>query len=227
LAKTAIRVVPRELTHASIYLDDLFEIENIFSERFEKLNEPMKVTFEYTIDGDLKMTTRQGLIEHGGQTSSFQLYIVIERPSFQREMILQFYESLKPSITFPYELRDQAWPIYAQVEQILRSREGKLKKLAGSLSRSGLYSTYGALSALGAIGLPSSLVYVWARGISVLVGSLLFVYLLFFIPVFILVRAAEKNDRLYLHFIREKQKQKRLIARNGLGRLSCWSWGRL
>ena len=206
MSVTSIRAVPRELPHADIYLDDLFEVEEIFSRNFEKLARPVEVSFQYTLNGELRMTAREDLVNHGGHCSQFGLCLVRGKGGSGSEVVLRFYSSLRPAIDIPYDLREEQWPIYGQIEQIFRSRAGKLKRVTASVPKGLLYGLDGALGALLIMAGPVLLFVIAKHYISPYYLLALFGFLLIYAPVLILVRSDKREDRVYFQYRRDDQK---------------------
>jgi hypothetical protein len=138
LAKTAIRNVPTDLKHADIYLDDLFEIEEILSEPFARTNDPSTISFEYEIDDEVRLTTREELREHGGSSSKFRLNIILTRTEPGRDSqskkapCLYLYNTTSPSLYLPFGSSMNPWEIFGRVDQVFNARRNKLKILAES-----------------------------------------------------------------------------------------------
>ncbi|MFZ1087568.1 MAG: hypothetical protein WAN35_21605, partial [Terracidiphilus sp.] len=125
MTKTAIRTIPTQLPHASLYLDDLFEIEDILLKEYAKLPKPIDISFEYEIDGKIKLTTHQELEEHAGHSHYFTMRSC-SSGSFGHDL-LRFYGLLKPTFESSYTLGDQQWSVFAKVEQIFSDRRDKFK----------------------------------------------------------------------------------------------------
>jgi hypothetical protein len=129
---TAIRKVPTSLPHARIFLDDLFEIENLLTVEFSKLYEGSSITFEYAIDETIAMTTHQELIDHGGYTNQFSLS-VLSGAKYLATGSLIFNGSMHPLFSVPYDLRSNEWAIFGKIEQIFNARKDRIKCLHESV----------------------------------------------------------------------------------------------
>jgi hypothetical protein len=128
LAKTAIRQVCRELPHARLYLDDLFEIETILSEACRKSTDAPTIAFEYEVDQAVKLTTHQDLQDHEDFSSYFVLNIVSNSSFMRTQRVLEFYSSLRPQFSIPYLLgEDDQWAVFGRIESVFKARENKLK----------------------------------------------------------------------------------------------------
>src|ERR1035437_3534387 len=212
MVKSAIRSIPRELPHASIYLDDLFEIEQILSERFSKLPNLPEFSFQYEVEGSLRMTTHQDLIDHGGSCTSFRLGIVSVESSYSENCVLRFYGRLRPTFDVPYVLKEEGWAIWGKVEQIFRTRAGKLKALATSLPQDFIYGAYVALCIIGFI---AGLQFRSYHGFIGLIGLALIC-----VSVQILVSARNWNNKIFLHYRREREKSREAVRREWFGKLA-------
>ena len=168
------------------------------------------------------MTTHDDLIEHGGNTCNFELCIDTGKSGRSCDTVLRFYSSLNPSFHAPFELNNERWTIYAKIEQIFRTRTNKLKNLAESINRPFLYGLYGALPTLGFITIPTlcSLIilptmYKFKPYCIIAILSFVVVYT----PVFVLIRALGRTDRVYLRYRREDQKAKEATRKEWIGKL--------
>ncbi len=132
MTKTAIRTIPRQLPHASIYLDDLFEIEDIFVNQAKGLPTPVPITFEYILGSSIKITTRDELIEHAGSCSEFSLRLRSEKP-YVNTSVINIIGMAHIQFEIPYFLSDQAWEIFGKVEQIFKMRRDRMKAFADAL----------------------------------------------------------------------------------------------
>jgi hypothetical protein len=206
MTTTTIRSVPRGLPKAAIYLDDLFEVERILTEAFSKLPKPRSVSFEYQVNSELKMTTHDDLIKHGGETSSFALLVISEGLVFSSRSVVSLYGGLNPSIDFPYELGDSAWPLYAQVQQIFEARTSRLKKVVAQTSMPTFYGLYGAMGALGLLVIPGFVTYVLRHKVNPAILLLIPLYALIYAPVWILVRTDRKKAKIYFRHRRDEEK---------------------
>lgn len=132
MTKTAIRAIPRQLPHASIYLDDLFEIEDIFASHAKSLPTPVPIGFEYILDESIKITTREELIEHGGSCNEFSLRLKSEKPNVDTSVI-SIIGMAHVQFEIPYFLSDRAWEIFGKVEQVFKTRKDRIKAYAQAL----------------------------------------------------------------------------------------------
>jgi hypothetical protein len=132
--KTVVRGLPTKLPHASIYLDELFEIEETISREYSKLSDPPMVSFEYEVDGNLKMTTHEDLESYGGRASRFKLNIVSENRIFSDLSVLSFYDLLAPTFVAPYALGESKWAVFGKVEQVFKERKTRAKQVADLVS---------------------------------------------------------------------------------------------
>jgi hypothetical protein len=132
VTKTAIRAIPRQLPHASIYLDDLFEIEDLFLAQAAARPTPISIAFEYVLDGSIKITTREELIEHGGSCSEFSLRLRSEE-TYVNTSVINIIGMAHIQFEIPYFLSDQAWEIFGKVEQIFKTRRDRMKAFADAL----------------------------------------------------------------------------------------------
>jgi hypothetical protein len=132
MTKTAIRSVPTKLPHASIYLDDLFEIEDILSSEYLRLPTPPKISFQYEIDGKLLLTTHEELIEHEGYNSKFTLHVLSEACFSDNIRLMRFYHFLAPEFEAPFGFGGQRWAIFSRVAEIFKARASSLKQIADS-----------------------------------------------------------------------------------------------
>lgn len=218
MTTTTIRSVPRKLPKAAIYLDDLFEVERILSESFSRSSKPQNVSFEYRVDGDLKMTTHEDLIEHGGESSNFALLVITGADYRSVQSVVSFYGGIDPAVDFPYELKEQSWPLYAQVQQIFESRTSKLKKVVAQIPSSLLYQVYGAATGLW-IMIPM------LAGIALKFKAYVALFLLIFfcatiyVPAFILVRTDKKEAKIYFRHQRDDEKARQTTRREWIGKV--------
>ncbi len=132
MTKTFIRSVPRELPHASIYLDDLFEIEDIFVNQAKILSTPIAITFEYILGSSIKITTRDELIEHGGSCSEFSLRLKSEKAIVDISVI-DIIGMAHIQFEIPYFLEDQSWEIFSKVCQVFKTRSNVVKLCADAI----------------------------------------------------------------------------------------------
>ncbi|HET9101362.1 MAG TPA: hypothetical protein VFN62_13285 [Acidobacteriaceae bacterium] len=130
MTKTPIRDVPRKLPHARIYLDDLFEVEDILKAYADR-SDVSFIGFEYEIDNKVKLTTRDELKEHEGYSSRFSLIMVAD-PRLSTRDVLSITRYLNPEFVVPYLLEDQRWAIFAEVEQVFKARKDSLKNVITS-----------------------------------------------------------------------------------------------
>lgn len=199
MTKTAIRTIPSELPHASIYLDDLFEIEDIFANQAKRLPAPVPITFEYIVDRSIKMTTHEELIEHGGSCSEFSLRLRSEMKNVDSSVI-SIIGMAHTQFEIPYFLSDQAWEIFGKVEQIFKTRRDRLKIYADELRIATAFLPYvwllilAAMSRILHLSFPPSLY--WG-------GALLLIA-----PWLLGAAAIWKRNLIYLRFIRMDQKAK-------------------
>jgi hypothetical protein len=134
LAKTAIRGIPRELPHARIYLDDLFEIETILSEVFRNSPDALTVEFEYEVDQEVKLTTHQELQDHEGFSSHFVLNVVSNSEIIRTHRVVAFHSLLQPEFSAPFLLGDDdKWAAFGRIESVFRARESKFKTTCDAL----------------------------------------------------------------------------------------------
>jgi hypothetical protein len=200
VTKTAIRTIPRQLPHASIYLDDLFEIEDIFVNQANGLPAPVSVEFEYVLGGSIKITSRDELIEHGGSCSEFSLRLRSEKPNVNTSVI-DLIGMAHTQFEIPYFLSSQAWEVFGKVEQIFKTRRDRVKALADAIPLKAVFLPYiwFAILVVASLALHQSLpasLY-WGGGL-VLVAPLLLGAI-----------AVWKKNRIYLRFIRTDQKARR------------------
>ena len=132
MTTTAIRKVPSSLPHARIYLDDLFEIENLLRDEFLKRFDASSISFEYAIDKSVAMTTHEELIEHGGYAAHFSLS-VSGGSRYLGWAFLYFDGNSAPHFSAPYDLRESEWALFGKVSQIFRARRDWLKNLYESV----------------------------------------------------------------------------------------------
>ena len=128
MAKTVLREIPTEVPHASIYLDDLFEIEQIIRDAYAALPAPREITFEYEVDRAFTLTEHQELIDHSGQSSQFCLNIVDSRSS-SKWRALRIRADDRPIFKQPPVLGDAQWAMFTKVEQIFASRKSTMRNI--------------------------------------------------------------------------------------------------
>jgi hypothetical protein len=133
VAKTAIRGVPVELPHASIYLDDLAEIESLLLSAASSKPEQPTISFEYEVDNSDRMTTHVDLREHGGSCDRFVMNVVSSQPLMTFDRVLVFNGFLNPELKLLFLPEETRWAIYGKVEQIFATRGDKGKALMESL----------------------------------------------------------------------------------------------
>ena len=120
-----IRPVPTDLPHADIYLDDLFEIEDLLTAELRALGAAPETHFEYEVD-DLRMTAREDLEKHGGSTSRFSLMVVFKDRRW-KESVLQIHGGLRPHFTPPHDLGDRRYELFGRAQQIFNGRASEFK----------------------------------------------------------------------------------------------------
>ncbi|MGB8478849.1 MAG: hypothetical protein WCE63_08410 [Acidobacteriaceae bacterium] len=200
MTKTAIREVPRELPHARIFLDDLFEVETILRESYAKLPNASPIGFEYTIDGRIKLTTHEELKEHEGYSSNFYLYVVGNSRYFGSSTVLSISRFSNPEFTPPYDLKDQNWEIFGKVAEVFKTREDKFKNAIMSLP---FWLSWMLLPAMVACAILANLKavtqYVDPRAFYSAQLLLLIGYLVAFYEVF-------RRNRIYFRYARQDQK---------------------
>lgn len=126
MAVTAIRSVSTDLPHADIYLNDLWEIEAIFVKAYSRLVEEVAITFEYEVD-DLRITTREELIAHGGHATKFGLTLIEHRPRVSSRSLLSIGSIMSPQIRIPSPLEEWEWELYGRVQAIFVARRKTFK----------------------------------------------------------------------------------------------------
>lgn len=210
MAKSVIRLLPKDLPHASIYLDDLIEIEKILAEAFLKLPGSPSLSFEYEVGDKEVMTTHDDLVDQGGSYSNFAMNVVEDKSNFPYNRVLTFYGFLNPSFEAPRTLKDDRWGVFSKVEQVFRARRDPGKNLIESIPRvwAGVFLV--TLSIGGGV-LPTWLSRASnGRDPSRLIASVLF--LLMMAAAGLAAYLVFKKNRVYLRFARQDQKA-RLAAR--------------
>ena len=206
MTKTAIRKIPSGLTHARVYLDDLFEIESILLEEYAKLPEAPLVSFEYLIDDILAMTTHEELIEHGGNSARFTLNVTSANWRYSEGYILILNDMVRPQFSVPRALREQQWAIFGKVEQVFKARADRFKNGVEATPVSALI-----LLSLSCFAL-SVLLNIFHRGkiessiVLTILGLLLTLFIAGSIGVW-------RKNRIYFRYARQDQKA-RTAARN-------------
>jgi hypothetical protein len=195
-------------------LDDLFEIEQILTDRFSKFPNPPQFSFQYEVEGSLRMTTHQDLIDHGGSCTVFRLGIVSAEFLYSQDRVLWFCGRSKPTFDIPYTLKDEGWAIWGQVEQIFRTRAGKLKTLATSLPQDFYYGA-GLVSLVIGFITGHLLNRPDQYGILGLIG-----FALIIVSLQILVSAKTRNNQIFLHYRREREKSKEVARREWFGKVA-------
>jgi hypothetical protein len=228
MAKTTILSVPSELPHASIYLDDLFEIERILYQYFSELPNSPTISFHYIIDETIRMTTHDDLISHGGESEDFSLIIETGKEYSSHEKVLIFYSSLNPSFSVPFQLNKYRWAVYAQIEQIFRARSKKLPTFLGLIPRPALYGLYGSFSMMGTFVVGALISLVLYSGFHkywpyILIGTV--VYLIVFIPIMVSVKTIERSDKIYLQFQRDSHKALESTRKEWFGKIVLLALG--
>jgi hypothetical protein len=128
MSKTVVRDGGTKLSHARLYLDDLFEIEGIISEAFAKLENSPSIRFEYEIDRKLKVTTHEDLKDHEGFSFMFTMNVVSDSLYFNTDYgVLRFYSTLSPEFSAPHALGDERWATFGKIESVFKSRQDKFK----------------------------------------------------------------------------------------------------
>jgi len=200
LTKTAIREVPRELPHARIFLDDLFEVEAILRESYAKLPKEPPIGFEYTIDGKIRLTTHDELKEHEGYSSNFSLFVVGNSPYAGNSSILSITRFSNPEFNPPYDLEDQKWEIFGKVAEVFKAREDRLKNAIMALPS---WLSWMLLPAVLACAILANLKavtqYVDPKAFYSIQLLLLIGYLIAFYEVF-------RRSRIYFRYARQDQK---------------------
>jgi hypothetical protein len=201
LTTTAIRKVPQYLSHARIYLEELFEIEDILTQEYANLPTKRPITFEYVIDHAIVINTREELIEHEGYSTDFSLRLGPGSDNWQSDI---FTINGLAGIMFwaPRSLKDKEWEIFGKVEQVFKSRRDSLKTIADSLSfKVVLFPVLWTLI----YGISTALLHRPLLPLSLFfaVGALLFA------PMLIGAAGTWRQNRIYFSFAKKDQKARR------------------
>jgi hypothetical protein len=129
VTKRVIHTVPTKLSHACIYLDDLFEIEGILSKEYAKLSKSTTISFEYEIDKNVVLTTHEELIEYGGYSNNFVVNVLSSECSYPDYRVLSMYHMLNPELRLLQVSVGQQWTIYGLVEDVFKKRQSINDKL--------------------------------------------------------------------------------------------------
>ena len=125
---TAIRLVNNDLPHSDIYLDDLWEIEDLFTSAYQRLGGQPTVTFSYQTD-NFEITTREELTEYGGKSCNFTLKVTKGRTlDSWTNTVLSFHGRISPQLNIPSPLRDSAWDLQGRVQAIFNERRKVYKE---------------------------------------------------------------------------------------------------
>jgi len=210
VTKTAIREIPRQLPHASIYLDDLFEIEDLFLAQAAARPTPISIAFEYLLDESIKITTREELIEHGGSCSEFSLSLKSELPG-ANTCLISIIGMAHTQLEIPHFLKDQAWEIFGKVEQIFKTRRDRMKAFANALPGKAAFLPYAWVLILVVV---SRLLHQTFSPSLYWGGALLLIspYLFGAIGIW-------KKNLIYLRFIRMDQKARRAAWKDRVEKL--------
>ena len=210
MAKTAIRAIPKDLSSANIYLDDLFEIEEILSQTFASLSPPVSVRFEYEIDERIKITTHEELIEHEGYSSRFIMKMFAESSSIETR-VLWMHRFLPPQFEAPYTLGEQRWAVFAKVEPIFKARQGNFKAMAERITTLSMYVVmFGSTIIFYSIARPHGAQHWYASYIfnALLIGG-----------GSVVAYGKLKANRIYFRFVRQDQKAKTAARKELIGKL--------
>jgi len=213
VTKTAIRKVPTTLPHARIYLDDLFEIEDILSKEYASLPAAPSISFEYEIDNIVTMNTREDLIQHEGYADEFSLKVV-SSPISYAPSIISIIGIGHTQFDLPYFLNEQAWSIFGKIEQVFKARTDLLKNVAQMIPWwiICLPMLWGILCTVSLIVLHRAII---AVSLVVTIGGLLA------IPLCIGTIGIWRKNRIYFRYSRQDQKQ-RIAAWKGRVEKLLW-----
>lgn len=129
MAVTKVIEAKAELWPVRIFLDDLFEIENMIVEAYKKKGVEEIPTFVYRI-GNLRLTTHDDLLEHGGFSKKFCLQA--ENGSlYLRSLsldVLNIGGLLEPRFSAPFDVTDD-WELIRKVELLFQSRATLFQRL--------------------------------------------------------------------------------------------------
>ncbi len=197
-----IRPVPTDLPHADIYLDDLFEIEDLVTAELRALSAAPETHFEYEVD-DLRMTAREDLEKHGGSTSRFSLMVVFKDRRW-KESVLQIHGGLRPRFTPPHDLEDRRYELFGRAQQIFNGRASEFKAAMERILDSRY--AYPTLCILGA----ATFLVTFHIGSTRLFLESCAAYLLFCAALAALAFAgATRKNRLILEYVRQNTKARK------------------
>jgi hypothetical protein len=211
LTTTAIRSVPTQLPHASIYLDDLFEIEEIISNELAKLPKPRSASFEYSIDKQISVTTHAELIEHEGSSKDFILHLRLDDESYS-SLTLMIGGITAPSLYLPHLLKERDWAVFGRVEQVFRARRDLLKNATDSIPSWVIILPF----------LWLAISYILVRIVKPPImqpGLVAAIEVLLFLPVFLGAFGVWKKNRIYFRHIRQDQKARNAALRERIEKL--------
>lgn len=215
---STIRAVPFELPHARIYLDDLFEIEDLLREEISQLPDSPQVSFEYLIGKDLLITTREELSEHGEYATQFSLNMSdVNRIDSGRGLLI-IYDTIKPQFHAPYVLEHTEWALYGEVTQIFNRRADKLKVIADSVSS--LFAWYIVICPCVLIVTVSVFILSNAVLVRLSLAGLALVIAIFSLGIVSLSSARLRKNRIYFANVRSDYKAKLAKRKDLLARLA-------
>ncbi len=132
MAVTALRKVSKDLPHADIYLNDLWEIEAILLQAYARAMPEMTISFEYEVDNQ-KITTKDELIAYGGHTSNFTLTLVEPEPYTWSRSLLSFKGFHRPQLDVPSRVGELAWEVQGKIHAVYKDRKKAYKNVAVAL----------------------------------------------------------------------------------------------
>jgi hypothetical protein len=212
VTRTAIRTIPKKLPHASIYLDDLFEIEEILSCEYAKLPESPKISFEYEIDNKITVTTHEELIEHEGHSKRFALNVVSDESYLSDKRVLSMYYLIEPTFEAPYVFGDMRWAIFGKVDEIFKARSDRLKNFAELFS-------FKIILLILAPGVLYNILSVGHIGFSYSAPVALLIQGLPGAIIIIVSFGGLKSNRIYFRYIRQDEMAKTSSRKEQIGKL--------
>ena len=132
MAVTALRSVSKNLPHADIYLNDLWEIEAVLSQAYSKLMSEATIDFEYEVD-KYRITTKEELIAYGGYTTEFTLTLLEVKPYAWSTNLVSFGGFTNPQLNIPVRLKELDWEIQGRIYAIYQQRRKAYKNFVVAL----------------------------------------------------------------------------------------------
>ena len=215
MTTTTIRKVPRSLPHARIYLDDLFEIENLLRDEFSKRYDAASISFEYVVDNSISMTTHDELVEHGGYATHFSLS-ASAGSRFLGSALLNFDGNSAPFFSLPYDSRESEWALYGKVNEIFHARRDWLKNFYESVPGWLIFGLWAVMFVVGSL---IQIIVPKDPGIRPLLEPYLALMVIPLVFIGLALVVLFRKNRIYLRLARQDQKARAAARRERIGKL--------